>query len=381
MDCFQTSPSSSWIYPTVILCLYGFFSTMRPSEPFLAPYLTGPSKNLTSEEITNEVFPVWTYSYLLLLLPVYKPVIILQGVSFIVTWLMLLFAHGVKAMQVMEFFFGMVTATEVAYYAYIYSVVSPEHYQRVSGYCRSVMLAAYTVASVLAQLLVSLARLPYFYLNAISLASVSLACLCSLFLPMPRKSLFFHAKRSLEVEKSPSREAAVEEAPEWEAPGWAEEKPTSRVPTVSGQLAGGRGRSARADSSAWGVCVRWVRDLRQCYSCRRLLYWSLWWASSTAGYNQVVNYIQVLWDSKAASQDSLVYNGAVEALATFGGAVAALAVGHVNVSWDLLGELALAIFSVVNAASLFLMHQTTSIWVCYAAGYLIFKSSYELVKL
>ena len=45
-------------------------------------------------------------------------------------------------MQVLEFCCGMVTATEVAYYAYIYSVVSPEHYQKVSGYCRSVTLVA-----------------------------------------------------------------------------------------------------------------------------------------------------------------------------------------------------------------------------------------------
>uniref|UniRef100_A0A2I2YTD6 Solute carrier family 19 member 3 n=1 Tax=Gorilla gorilla gorilla TaxID=9595 RepID=A0A2I2YTD6_GORGO len=87
MDCYRTSLSSSWIYPTVILCLFGFFSMMRPSEPFLIPYLSGPDKNLTSAEITNEIFPVWTYSYLVLLLPVfvltdyvrYKPVIILQG--------------------------------------------------------------------------------------------------------------------------------------------------------------------------------------------------------------------------------------------------------------------------------------------------------------
>lgn len=52
--------------------------------------------------------------------------------------------------------------------------------------------------------------------------------------------------------------------------------------------------------------------------------------------------------------------------------------GHVKVNWDLLGELALAMFSVISAASLFLMHHTTSIWGCYA-GYLIFKSSYMLL--
>ncbi|PNJ20323.1 SLC19A3 isoform 5, partial [Pongo abelii] len=51
MDCYRNSLSSSWIYPTVILCLFGFFSMMRPSEPFLIPYLSGPDKNLTSAEV------------------------------------------------------------------------------------------------------------------------------------------------------------------------------------------------------------------------------------------------------------------------------------------------------------------------------------------
>ncbi|GCC18662.1 hypothetical protein chiPu_0018021 [Chiloscyllium punctatum] len=40
---------------------------MRPSEPFLTPYLVGPVKNLTAEQVTNEMFPVWTYSYLTIL--------------------------------------------------------------------------------------------------------------------------------------------------------------------------------------------------------------------------------------------------------------------------------------------------------------------------
>ncbi|XP_045874334.1 thiamine transporter 2-like [Meles meles] len=385
MDCFRTSSSHSWIYPTVILCLFGFFSMMRPSEPFLIPYLSGPDKNLTSSEITNEIFPIWTYSYLVLLLPVfvltdyvrYKPVIILQGVSFIITWLLLLFGQGVKAMQVVEFFYGMVTATEVAYYAYIYSVVSPEHYQKVSGYCRSITLVAYTAASVLAQLLVSLASLSYFYLNVISLASVSVAFVLSLFLPMPKKSMFFHAKSSKEIRKQPNKNEASDAPYKINTPG-GEEKPTSEIPTISGNLDGGPLSSPMPRNVALNVFVQWFQDLKECYSSKRLFYWSLWWAFSTAGFNQVLNYVQILWDYKAPSQSSFVYNGAVEAIATFGGAVAAFAVGYVKVNWDLLGELALAIFSIISAGSLFLTHYTTDIWACYA-GYLIFKSSYMLL--
>ncbi|XP_059963067.1 thiamine transporter 2 [Mesoplodon densirostris] len=381
MSCFQTSVSHSWIYPTVILCLFGFFSMMRPSEPFLMLYLSGPDKNLTSEEITNEIFPVWTYSYLVLLFPVfiltdyvrYKPVIILQGISFIITWLLLLFGQGVKTMQVVEFFYGMVTATEVAYYAYIYSMVSPEHYQKVSGYCRSVTLVAYTAASVLAQLLVSLASLSYFYLNVISLASVSMAFLFSLFLPMPKKSMFFHAKPSKEAPpKPPGKDAVLEEPQKDHEPGGQE------VFTVSGNPYDGQWSSPKPENVALRVFVQWLQDLKECYSSKHLFYWSLWWAFSTAGFNQVLNYVQVLWDYKAPGQSSVIYNGAVEAIATFGGALAAFAVGYVKVNWDLLGELTLAIFSVVNAGSLFLMHYTTNIWACYA-GYLLFKTGYMLL--
>ncbi|XP_053453481.1 thiamine transporter 2 isoform X2 [Nycticebus coucang] len=326
MDCYISSPSNSWIYPTVILCLFGFFSMMRPSEPFLIPYLSGPNKNLTTEEITNEILPVWTYSYLALLLPVfvltdyvrYKPVIVLQGLSFITTWLLLLFGQGVASMQVVEFFYGVVTATEVAYYAYIYSVVSPEHYQKVSGYCRSVTLVAYTAASVLAQLLVSLANLSYFYLNVISLVSVSTAFLFSLFLPMPKKSMFFHAKPSKEIKTSASMSVVLAEPHEGETLGGGKQKSASETSASPGSPGDGPPGSPTPKAVALQVFTQWFRDLKECYSSKYLFYWSLWWAFSTAGFNQVLNYVQILWDYKAPLQDSSIYNGAVEAIATFG---------------------------------------------------------------
>ncbi|XP_012657564.2 thiamine transporter 2-like [Otolemur garnettii] len=369
MNCCQTASSHSWVFPTVILCLFGFFSMMKPSEPFLVAYLAGPDKNFSLSVITKNIIPLWTYSYLALLLPVfvltdyvrYKPVITLQVVSFIITWLLFLFGQGLRAMQVLEFFYGLASATEVAYYAYIYSVVSPEHYQKVSGYCRSVTLVAYTAASVLAQLLVSLANLSYFYLNVISLVSASMAFFFSLFLPMPKKSLYFHAKPNKEAPQNlPQGDAVLGDTHK----GHKE---------LGDQL-----NSPRPQNVALGVFVQWFQDLKECYNSKHLFYWSLWWAFSTAGFNQVLSYVQILWDYKAPSQSSTIYNGAVEALATFGGALTAFAVGYVKVSWDLLGELALGIFSAADAGSLFLMHFTTNIWVCYAS-LLIFKSSYMLL--
>ncbi|XP_059678767.1 thiamine transporter 2 [Gavia stellata] len=382
MDCWKGAVGHSWIYPTVIICMNGFFSTMRPSEYFLTPYLTGPDKNLTIEEVTKHVFPVWTYSYLALLFPVflitdyvrYKPILLLQGISFIITWLLLLFAHGVAAMQVVEFFYGMVTATEVAYYAYIYSVVSADHYQRVTSYCRSITLVAATVAAVLGQLLVSLADVSYFYLNAITLASVSLAFVCSFFLPMPQKSMFFHRKDVSETLPGPDKVVATAGS---DRPSSCQEDKGSvsadRGPTPEHQA-----DNAKPQNHVLRVLVQLSKDLRDCYSSRKLLYWSLWWALATAGFNQVLNYIQVLWDFKAPSHSSAVYNGAVEAIATFLGSATSMAVGYVKVNWDLSGELGLGIFSAMDAGSLFLMHFTDNIWACYA-GYLVFKACYMLL--
>ncbi|XP_028916366.1 thiamine transporter 2 isoform X1 [Ornithorhynchus anatinus] len=388
MDCCKRVQRSNWIFPTTILCLFGFFSMMRPSEPFLTPYLTGPDKNLTLSELTNQVFPVWTYSYLLLLLPVfvltdyvrYKPIIVLQGISFLITWLLLLLAQGVLAMQVVEFFYGMVTATEVAYYSYIYSVVSSDHYQKVTSYCRTVTLVAYTTGSVLGQLLVSLAGVSYFYLNAISLASVSAAFILSLFLPMPSKSMFFHRKSTPEIpQELPTVSDVVSHGSDSGGqPPRQRDKVTAGSSAQSGSWREDSEDGPRPRSPVLRVFLQWCRDIKECYCTKHLFFWSLWWAAATAGYNQVVNYVQLLWDHKAPSQNAAVYNGAVEAIATFCGALAAFAVGYVHVNWDLLGELALGIFSAINAGALFLMHFTKNIWECYA-GYLIFKSGYTLL--
>lgn len=40
------------VYPTLLLCVYGFFSNLRPSEPFLTAYLMGPDKNLTETQVS-----------------------------------------------------------------------------------------------------------------------------------------------------------------------------------------------------------------------------------------------------------------------------------------------------------------------------------------
>lgn len=44
-------PRECWFLPTALLCAYGFFANLRPSEPFLTPYLLGRDKNLTERQV------------------------------------------------------------------------------------------------------------------------------------------------------------------------------------------------------------------------------------------------------------------------------------------------------------------------------------------
>ncbi|XP_069068756.1 thiamine transporter 2-like [Pleurodeles waltl] len=343
---------AGWVYPTTVICVYGFFINLRPAEPFLTPYLTGSYKNFTVEQVMNGLYPIWTYSFLAMLLPIflitdicrYKPTIVLQGVSAIIVSSLLCFAQGIPAMQYLQFTYGVVTASEVAYFSYIYSVVGIEYYQKVTSYCRSITLVGYTMGAILGQLLVSLGKVPYFFLNTITLGCAIMALFTSLVLPMPSKSLFEH--------------------------GFC-----NNAQTQAGQNT--------VPKSAWNFrCMKLFHqlwwDFKSCYSSKKLIYWSLWWSLATCGYYQVFNYVQVLWDHVESSRTSAVYNGGVEAAAALIGALATFAVGYVKLDWSIWGELALSLFSAVSSGALYLMDFTSNIWASYA-GYVIFKSSHMLL--
>lgn len=78
--------------------------------------------------MNNEIFPVWTYSFLAVQVPVflltdwlrYKPTVILQCVALFITMATIRWVTNVPGMQVSQFFYGVATASELGYYSYIY---------------------------------------------------------------------------------------------------------------------------------------------------------------------------------------------------------------------------------------------------------------------
>ncbi|KAK6051557.1 reduced folate carrier [Cooperia oncophora] len=73
-------------------------------------------------------------------------------------------------MQLMQIFFGLASAAEVAYYSYMYAVVDEQHYRKVTSYIRSAALSRENVRFGLAQ--ISLVAVCTVFFIAIALPSV-----------------------------------------------------------------------------------------------------------------------------------------------------------------------------------------------------------------
>ncbi|XP_075036581.1 reduced folate transporter [Mixophyes fleayi] len=360
----QPSPPEDhkqWKCLLFYLCFYGFMNQLRPGESFITPFLLSPERNFTKEQVTNEITPVLSYSYMVVLVPVflltdylrYKPVLILQSLSHISVWLMLIFGKDVITMQFMEFFYGITMAARVAYSSYIFSLVSPARYQKAAGYSRSAVLLGVFVSAVLGQLCITLGGVPFQTLNYISLGFMVFGLFLTFFLQRPKKSLFFNkniTKQANGVHKSELQKINPEAKVGGLCPEWRE-----------------------------SVFIRMLLELKGIVHNPRLRIWSLWWIFNSAGYYLMLYYVQILWNEiYPATDNRRVYNGGVDAASTFLGAITSFAAGYVKIRWSLWSELVIGLVTALQAGLLILMNTTTNIWVCYV-GYVLFRSSYQFL--
>ncbi|XP_059020930.1 reduced folate transporter isoform X2 [Mustela lutreola] len=346
----------SWRCLVFYLCFYGFMAQLRPGESFITPYLLSPDKNFTREQVTNEITPVLSYSYLAVLVPMflltdylrYTPVLVLQSASFVAAWLLLLLGRSVLHMQLMELCYSVTMAARIAYSSYIFSLVRPARYQRMAGYSRSAALLGVFTSSVLGQLLVSAAGVPFSTLNLASLGLLCCSLLLALFLRRPRRSLFFN------------RDAAA------------------RRGAAASELARMNPGAARGAWRDW-TPARVLRELGATAHSPQLRLWSLWWVFNSAAYYLIVYYVHILWNVVHPTADSAsVYNGGADAASTLLGAITSFSAGFVKIRWALWAKLVIAGVTAAQAALVFLMYSTNNIWLCYLA-FVLFRGAYQFL--
>lgn len=163
-------------------------------------------------------------------------------------------------------------------------MVDLKRYRKATSYCRSVQLLGYTVGSVLGQLVVSFNLMSYENILVFTLVLTAIALVTSCFLPMPEKSMFFHPNPTTQRELKDGDAGSNTSTDEIKEEEKRETEEHSQQENTEGSSGSG---------SCGQVVLQLWRDFCQCYSSRQLLYWSLWWAMATCGYNQTVNYVQV----------------------------------------------------------------------------------------
>ncbi|XP_065661127.1 thiamine transporter 1 isoform X3 [Hydra vulgaris] len=361
-----------WAKAAILTCLFGFFKELKPIAPFLTPFLNSTYKRIDIKDINDRIYPMRTYSDLSFLIVVflfadllrYKIFIVLESLARLTAAILLCFENGIFMMQVMQAADGIGDANEIVYYSYIYTVVDDIYFQKVTSYTRAAVLFGRGAGCILGQTLLSTKATNFLVLGYISLSSVSFAVIISLTLPNPLKNIF--------VRKLPNHSESFVSCQETEK----QNDPSNIEPNQQDNF-----NNKKDFSYVYNVCKLKMSTMFQefikSFQNKELCIWSIWWALSECGSSHVENYIMNLW--AVISSDKEVYNGAVLATGTLlGGLVIILFQFLQNAQLKYLGEVLISGVSILMAAFLFIMANTTVIWVAYIC-HILFRTFHVLI--
>lgn len=205
----------------------------------------------------------------------YKPIIILMGLSGIVTWIILLWTKSFFAAQMTQVFYALYTNCEVAYYAYIYAKVSKDHFKAVSSHTRAALLAGRFTSGILSQTLRYFQLMDIHTLNYLTLSAQIAATLVAIFLPKVNESLYFYRDHS-------SRDDIINE---------------NHI-----SLNHNTGESFKCDRYQQAFDLM-SKQLKCAYTNRHIVLWSIWYACGMCIFVQFLTYVQSVWISIDNSEE------------------------------------------------------------------------------
>uniref|UniRef100_A0AAF5Q5J0 Reduced folate carrier n=3 Tax=Wuchereria bancrofti TaxID=6293 RepID=A0AAF5Q5J0_WUCBA len=336
----------TWSTVPILLVLYGFFKDFKPGEPFLFKYQTD-FLNLTEKQLNGEIYPYWTYSYLITLIPIflltdlllYKPILILESIGYMVFRITLVFGSGIFLQQIGMSFYGIASAAEIAFYSYIYAKVRKNEYKRLTSWTRASTMAGRTFGYLLSQTIVITGIGTYLTVNQISLISPILVFIFGLCFPRIQwKSLIERIKITTDME-------------------------ILNEPTTYTEYAKFR------------VGKLWC-NTKQIYGIGFVRKWSLWWAMTTCMSLQISAYSQTLWGE--VQNEETTFNGFAEATYTACAAIAIMLMNMISIDWDKWGEAALVLISSIDCALLLLFSKAKTIYVMYIC-YICYRTLYQVM--
>uniref|UniRef100_A0A914HM88 Folate transporter 1 n=1 Tax=Globodera rostochiensis TaxID=31243 RepID=A0A914HM88_GLORO len=295
-----------WKFTVALACAFGVLKKFRLGAPFLTPFLEAEEfKNFTNAQVYGEIYTFWTYSNLLAMLPIlvltdlvrYKPILVLEAVSLVACWLLLVYGTTLWQMQLMQICFGIATASDIAYNAYLYSVVHKKHYKKVTSYLRTASMVGKFLAFCSGQALISTKIGDYLLLNQITLWVSYVLIPIALLLPMPKKQKSKEMIKNCSVEQQQQKEDLLEQNlandrdkmddadPENKANANTDHANDEKVPESEVEEGEKNGKN-------WHLWTKIKTTFFSPYRNRVVFHWSLFTIIISTMVYQVQNYIQ-----------------------------------------------------------------------------------------
>uniref|UniRef100_A0A0K0EP19 Reduced folate carrier n=1 Tax=Strongyloides stercoralis TaxID=6248 RepID=A0A0K0EP19_STRER len=335
----------------IILCIYAFLKEIKVGEPFVFKYQT-TVLNFTGEVLSGQVYPLSAYSYLIFLIPIflltdiflYKPTMMIEMMGQVTLRYLFIYGLTLFEQQLAYIFYGIASASEIAFFAYIYAILDKEQYQRLTTWTRAATMGGRTTGYIAAQIIILAGIGDYLTLNKIALIFPSIVLFMCVFLP--RVHWKHMVERLFESNNNCIKMIGNEEKP-------------------------------NCYSKYLLFRFKQLRnDFIKIYSVGYIRKWSFWWAMTTCMSLQVALYAQTLWGEATEKNNPL--NGFAEAAYTFTAALSILLMNKLNLNWDKYGEIALVIISTIDGGLLFINAITSNIFVMYGC-YIGYRSFYQVM--
>jgi thiamine transporter 2/3 len=254
----------------VFLCIYSILKEIKVGEPYMFKYQT-EYLNLTAEQITGEIYPFTPYSYMISLVPIflltdlflYKPTMLTEVLGQIGFRATLVFGGSVLSQIFGQVFYGIASASEIAFFSYIYARLEKDQYQKLTSWTRAGTMAGRTFGYLFSQFLILSHLGTYRTLNVIAFIMPCIVLVLCILLPRVHWKVM--VGRMLEAKGRVIKSTST---------------PTTR----------------QLPKTYLGYITYRIRKLRsdfvKIYSVGFIRKWSLWWAMTTCMSLQVALFAQ-----------------------------------------------------------------------------------------
>lgn len=181
----------------------------------------------------------------------------------------MLWTRSFHGAQLIEVFYSLYAACEVAYFAYIYAKVSREHFLAVSSHTRAALLVGRFTSGVLSQLLMHFKLMDIHTLNYVTFGAQIAAMSITVFLPKVNESIYFSRNKS-------SNDNIIRESHN----------------DLNCNL--NSSQTVKCDKCRQAFNLMW-KQLKCAYSNRQVVLWSLWYACGMCAFVQFISYVQIIW--------------------------------------------------------------------------------------